>query len=354
MLYYVIRNNRNFGPYDVSTLSSMVSEGSVLNCDKAAEENGVYEGLSVKDVLKRERKTVKPRHLSPLKQQFAKISKQVILPIDELKSHKWTQDTQLVLLAGIGLFPAVIGNLSYFSEFLSFYANSLYFSVVWALFFYYVFKTQQVTTKTTLTLFFATQILVFIAWDVLGLPNLNPFYHLDGSGFLLGKLVYFVLGVGLTEELAKALPLILILRRTKEPLIPQTMVFYGLVSGIAFGVFEGVQYQLQVNRELDYAASFMWNIARLTSLPFIHALWAATAGYFLSFAYLYPLYRRSLYILAILVPAVLHGVYDTACSYPVLGFFVRVPVMVFSVILLVTYLRRGRNLQTRLSNRGAA
>ena len=26
------------------------------------------------------------------------------------------------------------------------------------------------------------------------------------------------------------------------PLIPQTLVFYGLMSGIAFGVFEGVQY----------------------------------------------------------------------------------------------------------------
>ena len=65
------------------------------------------------------------------------------------------------------------------------------------------------------------------------------------------------------------------------------------------------------NAELDYTSSFFLNIARLTSLPFLHAIWCGIAGYFSAFAMLYPKYRRSLYFLAIAIPALLHGIYDT-------------------------------------------
>ena len=98
----------------------------------------------------------------------------------------------------------------------------------------------------------------------------------------------FILGVGLTEELAKLIPLLFISSKSKQPLIPQTLVYYGLMSGIAFGVYEGVHYQLSVNSTLEYSASFFHNIARLTSLPFMHAIWCGIAGYFVAFAKLYP------------------------------------------------------------------
>ena len=55
-------------------------------------------------------------------------------------------------------------------------------------------------------------------------------------------------------------------------------------SGIAFGVFEGVQYQVTINAQMDYTSAFYSNIARLTSLPFLHAIWCAIAGYFIAFA----------------------------------------------------------------------
>ena len=89
-------------------------------------------------------------------------------------------------------------------------------------------------------MFFITQAAVFLIWDILGLPSLNPFYNLVDTVFPL-TLFGFIFGVGLTEELGKALPLFIINRRTNVPLIPQTLVFYGLMSGIAFGVFEGVK-----------------------------------------------------------------------------------------------------------------
>jgi RsiW-degrading membrane proteinase PrsW (M82 family) len=93
----------------------------------------------------------------------------------------------------------------------------------------------------------------------------------------------------------------------------------------------------------------MLNILRLTSLPFIHAVWCGIAGYFISFASLYPKYRIALYFLAIAIPALLHGVYDTFCG-TLLGTVVALPVMFITVILLNAYLKQGVNYQSKLRN----
>ena len=60
-------------------------------------------------------------------------------------------------------------------------------------------------------------------------------------------------------------------------------------------------------------------------------------------------YKWALWVIAILLPAVLHGVYDLACDYEVGGVFVRGAIIFFSALLLITYLKRGSDLQERLS-----
>jgi RsiW-degrading membrane proteinase PrsW (M82 family) len=86
------------------------------------------------------------------------------------------------------------------------------------------------------------------------------------------------------------------------------------------------------------------NISRLTSLPFLHAIWAGIAGYFIAFAALYPKYRISLFFLAIFIPALIHGLYDTL-GWSLLGLFLTL----LGVILLMSYLRQGVNYQSKLS-----
>lgn len=348
-MFYVIRNNSSFGPYDITTLAQYVEQGKILKCDKAAAISTPSDIRTVGYYLKQAGKKVRIKSKGNIFKQFADIGHEIVFPRSVLQKKNWLSDQKLLILALVGLLPTVL-NLFIVSDFLTFYSISLYFSAIWGLFFYYLFKTPQVTVKTTLLVFFATQLFVFVVWDIFGLNNLNPFYLLQESESFIGRLLFFTGGVGLTEELAKALPLFLIIAFAKEPLIPQTMVFYGLISGIAFGVFEGVQYQMTVNSQLEYGASFMMNIARLTSLPFIHALWAGIAGYFLSFALLYPKYRLSLYVLAICVPALVHGIYDTACSMGVLGWIIRIPLMFITVVLLMTYLKTGTHFQSKLSN----
>ncbi len=346
-LYFVIRNNRTFGPYDAPTLADMVSRGKVLRCDKAVVDGAPLSEVStVGRLLKNAGFYPKVRSNESVWRQIKNIGTEVIFPSGDLRSSVWRQDSKLMVMALVGLLPILcefVGG----SSLLTFYFISLYFSTIWGLFYYYLFKTQQVNKKTTFTVFFMTQAFVFAAWDLFGIASLNPFYLFEDSNTIVGRLIYFIGGVGLTEEFAKALPLLIITARAKEPLIPQTMVYYGLMSGIAFGVFEGVQYQLTVNAEYGYSESFLLNIARLTTLPFAHSLWAGIAGYFISFALLYPAYKWALWVLAILVPAILHGLYDTSCDMGL--FFVRGALIFLSALLLISYLKRGKDLQSRLS-----
>lgn len=351
-MYYVIRNNQQYGPYSLDILRQYVEGGQLLLHDKAYEENDVNNIWTIKYFLKQNHVKVKIPHKGNVINQIKDIGRELIFPKDAFKGKNWKADRRLLLLALIGLVPLLLLNLiGWIAEavpVIVFYTISLYFSIIWGLFFYYFFKTPQVKLKTTIAVFFLSQAAVFVIFGI-GLNNINLFYLIgDGNGFLL-DLIFFIFAVGLTEEMVKATPIWIIQSKAKEPLIPQTLVFYGLISGIAFGVYEGVQYQMNVNSEFDYTSSFFLNIARLTSLPFLHAVWCGIAGYFSAFASLYPKYRKSLYFLAIAVPALLHGLYDTF-SDTLIGTVLSVFVAFIGVVLLMTYLKQGVNYQSKLRN----
>ena len=340
MNIYIIRNNQQYGPYDEQTLLSYVNSGQILLHDKAVAV-GDNQEQTVKYYLKLANLKVQRQDKGNILSQISAIGSELLFPRTTLFSKQFLSDQRFLILALVGLFPMLIMQIP-LGGFFVFYEVSLYFSIIWGLFFYDCFKTPQVGLKTTLAVFFITQLFVFTAWGT-GLPNLNPFYAFVETLSPL-NVVGYTLGVGITEEFAKAIPLLIILYRTKEPLIPQTVVYYGLISGIAFGVWEGVEYQMTVNAEQEYTVSFYLNILRLTSLPFLHACWCGIAGYFLAFANLYPKYRKGLYVLAFTIPALIHGLYDSISGWPIVSLF-----MVFiGLMLLMVYLKQGVNYQSKL------
>lgn len=340
---YVIRNNQRFGPYDEQVLLDYVNKGKILKHDRAMEAGGSHE-RTVLFYLRQAHLKPKVQNNGSVFSQLSAIGPELIFPRAALFSKRFWADQRFLILALVGLLPMVFMNLP-LRGYLLFYAVSLYFAIIWGVFFYSCFKTGQVSLKTTATVFFLTQMFVFVVWFFLRLDRLNPFYLLVDAAFPL-NLIGYTLGVGLSEELAKMLPLLIILKRAKEPLIPQTVVFYGLMSGIAFGVFEGVQYQMSINAGQEYDIAFFLNVARLTSLPFLHACWCGIAGYFLSFSQLYPKYRWGLYTLSLAVPALIHGLYDTFSSMP----FIPLVVVFFGLMLFTVYLKQGVNYQSRLRN----
>lgn len=339
-MFYIIRNNQQFGPYDEPTILSYVNQGQILLCDEAIDI-ATQQKYTVRFFLKKAHLKPKIQNAGNIFRQIKNIGGKLILPKDIFNSKQWHTDKRLLMLSLIGLLPLALSSV--LSNWLMFYAISLYFASVWGLFFYSMFRTNQVKLKTTVIMFFTTQLIVFLFFG-LGLNRLNIFYTTNPENWLL-RLPYYIGAVGLTEELIKSIPLYIVERRSKQPLIPQTMVFYGLMSGIAFGVFEGVEYQMTINIDLPYNESFMLNIARLTSLPFIHAVWCGIASYFISFSVLYPKYRWSLRLLALLIPAILHGLYDTFSATYFMLFLA-----FFGVALLMVYLQKGVTMQSKLTN----
>lgn len=340
MSYILLRNNQRFGPYTPDNLKHYVEEGSVLLADVIETNNGTE--LTVRDVLKKNNRQFQIKNKGSFSQQLKQIGKELIIPKTDFIRKDILKDKRLLYLAVLGLAPAFVIRFS-LSHWLTFYAISLYFSVLWGIFFFYIFKTGQVKTKQTILLFFLTQLAAFVLVNLQALPVLSSLYRLTDSSSIVLRFTGFTLGVGLLEETIKALPLFFILKKAKQPMIPQTMVYYGLMSGIGFGVLEGVQYQTTINAQLDYNEAFFMNIARLTSLPFLHAIWCGIAGYFLSFSFLYPLFRKGFWVLAITIPAFLHGFYDTF-GWSIIG----LASTIISVILLMFYIKRSGDYQSKL------
>lgn len=336
----VTRNTHDYGPYDEYVVAHYVEEGKLLMRDKARDAATGEQG-TIQDFLERADIHPKIKHSGSLAQQLHHIGSEFIIPSEGISQRGWLEDKRLMILALVGLFLSVLF-LFPIGGYLVFYAVSLYFATIWGLFFYYFFKTRQVRLKTTLYTFFLTQIGIFLIFT--WIYKFNIFYFFTDAAFPF-NMIGFICGVGLSEEFIKMIPLLLLVRNAKEPLLPQTLVFYGLMSGIAFGVFEGVQYQTTVNIHADYTTAFLLNISRLTSLPFLHAVWCGICGYFVAYANLYPRYRKSLYVLSLAIPATLHGLYDTFAGSL---YIVSLLVAFASVILLMTYLRKGTLFQQRL------
>jgi len=216
----------------------------------------------------------------------------LLLPFKEVQSFNWLKNRKLIAIAVVGLVPLFIYATTPDLR-VAFWGMAFYFSALWALFFYHVFPTPEARVSTCALCFFATGVLSIsvlllayhippLSWLVQGFKSPNLFNHM----------LAFIFAIGLPEELCKALPLFVLLRKA-DPLPPQVMLFYGLMSGLGFGIYEGVDYQM--GRNFRYASSggdyYLLNLVRLTTLPFLHAMW--------------------LILIGVGVPALLHGLYNT-------------------------------------------
>lgn len=133
----------------------------------------------------------------------------------------------------------------------------------------------------------------------------------DDTGFLLSFLG-FTCGVGLCEEVTKALPVIVWLGEDKK-LDWRAACILGLASGIGFGVVEGIMYSSQHYNGLVSGDVYL---TRFISCVALHATWTAAvclmavrnlSGFNTSEATDWSLHL----LMIISVPAVMHGLYDT-------------------------------------------
>lgn len=347
------------GPWTLEELVRFFLDGNIGPNTRCLSETGA-ENLRFQELYERERGSRgsgegKDSKVSPgsafaerTSAELRAIGPHLMIPWQEFRSGRWLRNRRSLLIAGVGLLPLVV--LAFLRQpqvaTHAYWTVGLYFSVLWAAFFYHAFPAPGVNLRDSALCFFCSAficaLMLFVIYHYTPIRWLLP----GTSGELSWqKWISFVVGVGFPEELSKAVILVLMFKK-QDHLTPHTMLFYGLMSGLGFGIYEGVNYQFGINLTISRTASeyYLLNVLRLTSLPFLHAVWTGIAGHFIGFAYRYPERGRLLWGAALLVPMVLHGTYD-AFANTALG----VVVAMFSVLALNLYLARSMELDRVLN-----
>jgi RsiW-degrading membrane proteinase PrsW (M82 family) len=145
---------------------------------------------------------------------------------------------------------------------------------------------------------------------------------LDPDVGFLPSFAGFIFGVGLCEELVKAVPVLFRVQNDDRGDDWRTASMWGFASGIGFGVGEGIMYSSDYYNGL---ASGDIYLVRFISCVALHAIWSAGVGVAVwrhrrQFEHGMGWVEWSLFVLRVIfVSMVLHGLYDTLlkCEYDV-------------------------------------
>jgi RsiW-degrading membrane proteinase PrsW (M82 family) len=168
---------------------------------------------------------------------------------------------------------------------------------LWVVFFYAAFRTESVTSRTVLAVFFGSVLLAILYFGLLHdwppVSTLAP-WAAPGQGFG-ARLSAGLGGAALVQEFGKLALLLLIARSLGELNDGADGLFYGLITGAAFGLCASIistgslgladESVLRGSGEEPSTAlyaAFLGTTVRALSQPFLHAVWTAIAGTFLA------------------------------------------------------------------------
>jgi RsiW-degrading membrane proteinase PrsW (M82 family) len=210
-----------------------------------------------------------------------------------------------------------------------------YFAVAWMLLLGVIVRPAQVTRQ----LLIALVLIALVTQVPLALALENA---LAGN---LSNLGSSILAVGLPEELAKALPVVVIalwMRARRQYLAPVDYLFLGAVSGLVFGASEaehylsnGVGIGPNAVGDLVGVLNYVW---RFVTDPITHACWAGLSGYFIGLAVSGQYRPLRVGWIGLAMASVLHGLNDWSGinTHPLW-----VVVVLVSAILLLGYAKAG-------------
>jgi RsiW-degrading membrane proteinase PrsW (M82 family) len=154
--------------------------------------------------------------------------------------------------------------------------------------------------------------------------------------------------IGVPEELAKAIPIVVVAwiwRRYWHTQTPRDYLFLGAVSGLVFGAAEAVHYFTDVLGSLsgtvnglDLQTLTIQYIWRFLTDPIDHACWAGITGYFIGLAITSHHRKYWIGLIGIGIAAVLHGLNDWN---PINSHLTWVLITLISVLLFLGYARAG-------------
>ncbi len=194
----------------------------------------------------------------------------------------------------------------------------LYVAPLWALVFWFLIRPGPLGRLHLIV------VAIIIAAEFVLIPALTlPWEHALAPPTTSHGLFGWVIGVGLPEELTKALPVmvlaIVLLKVRHIKLDVRMWMFLGALSGLFFGAYEASKVYVP-NAILAIARGSAFGIPEFAERVFVdglqHALWAGIAGFFIGLGTNYRRQRIPLWLLGIAVPMVLHGLNDWILTWP--------------------------------------
>lgn len=201
---------------------------------------------------------------------------------------------------------------------------TIYFSMIWFFVFIKLFQYEGSNFRLHLGVYFFSLISLSPAFMLIHSLT-SPFYSFISSGGAVLRFLGFFAGVGITEELTKAVPIFLLAaftRRRKERLSGMDYLLCGIMSGLAFAGVENFGYiRMAVIRDVfggSVGDGAITSLVRSTLTPFIHSCLSGIFAYFIGLPAFYPLKSPwPFFISGLLVSAFLHALYDFAVTFPV-------------------------------------
>ncbi|MBD2255432.1 PrsW family intramembrane metalloprotease [Nostoc parmelioides FACHB-3921] len=270
-----------------------------------------------------------------------------VVPYQDVFSAELYSNNTVKILLFFGLFPLSIGLIANSGSLeQTAWLLGIYYASIWGVVLYNLIKPAWFSWRETL------KCVVFTA--IVGIPLLLliqqfPLFQLlyaatESNLGLIPQLIGFIFGVGVLEEICKALPVYLFLLRPRKLNEPLTGAFYGAMSGLGFAIAEGGSYSLLyafnlVRGQSGFGTYILVNTIRFVSLPLFHAILAGIVGYFLGLAAINRSRQLPIMFIGVALAAVLHGAYNTF-SNGILGLII----ISFTILLFVAYLRRSQQM----------
>jgi len=267
-------------------------------------------------------------------------------------AHEILRSPVFLFLALVAIVPPAIQLLETNTRIL--YGLAIWSGVLWAMLLHRLFAERDLPLRWGLgTLLFT----MFVGFPLLELyvwlpPNVTGWFL--RSHHLGLRFTGFSLGVGLREELFKALPLLVLALVSTRMRNPVNGIVLGMMSGVGFAVAENVFFVFQTldsalaavqeTGALGYLVVPIYNnVVRMAMTPFLHGCFSGIFGYFIARTAAEPARGGFLFAQGLALAATVHGFYDSVVSVsPLLG----VTVEGAAFFLLMRYLLRARGLRS--------
>ena len=344
-MFYIKRNTKEYGPFNADKVKAACNSGEIILSDFIRHEN-TQKYITVAEFLKLNNIQIKQieEQIDDVFLNIFKLQSVFINPFKYLNSSLKDNAIIYILLA-IVLIPV----LTLFTSripILSYSIYGFYFASIWAIILYKIIATKQTDLKIILTISISTILASIFSIELFHQTSIwSVFENLIYSNNIILKFFSMLFGVAIIEEALKQVFVYVTIIRDKKVILPRTAILYGMIAGLSFGILEGIQYQMTVNKTFTTDVNYFANIIRLTSLPFFHAIWAGISAYFISLSFIELKYKYSFRIMGLFIPALLHALYNTF-GLNIYG----IAIVILSTILLTVYLTKSDMVGKQLNN----